>query len=130
MKTMDFINFMDFSSMKKGGKGIGDNQCSFVVNEKNNTYYFRFKGSKFEFVKIGQLQGKVCFVLNKKEGVKGQIHQNSDSIAFTGKEMMFTILKIIHGNFNKSLFKGMLFLDKIEESEDAVIFLVKDIEVS
>jgi hypothetical protein len=128
MKTIDFINFMEFETPVRGARKIGENNCSFLVNEKNKSFYFRFKDVGFNHLKIGQLNGKICFVLNKTKGFRGHKTNKGDTVAFCGKEMVFTVLKILYGSFNTSLFKGVLHLDKIEQNESHVILVVKPID--
>jgi hypothetical protein len=128
MKTVDFINFMDFTSQKRV-RGIRENQCSFVINEKTNNFYFRFKGYEYTHLKVGHLNNKICFVLNKENGVKGQLHSHSETIAFNSKEMVLTIVKILKPDFDKKLCKGLISFELIEKDINNVVFIFKSVEI-
>ena len=130
MKTIDFIDFMDFSQSKRGrGQGIQENQCSVLINAKNNAYYFRFAGQKFKYLKVGKMNGKLCFVLNNKDGVRGTQHTSGGTTAYNGKEMVFTLMKIIHNEFNQKNFKATLNFDIIDNTVEHQVFVFKNIEI-
>jgi hypothetical protein len=129
MKTTDFIDFMEFTSPNRGPHRINDNECSVLLNDKNNTFYLRFKGDEFKYLRLGKLNGRLCFMLNNDSGILGQVHASGGSTSYAGKEMLFTVLKIVLPDHDKKYLRARIKFDKIEETPDHIIFIFKEINV-
>ena len=123
MKTVDFLDFFEFENKVKGqGRKIEDNECSVLVNEKNNTYYFRFPNDKFGYnkLRIGKSNGSIYFVLNKKNGIVGKNHtnQSSNTSSFANKEAVITMLKILDPSYNKKHHKCIFQFEIVDRNAD------------
>lgn len=123
MKTVDFLDFFEFKNNAKGrGRKIEDNQCSVLINDKNNTYYFRFPKDNYGYnkLKIGKSNGNIYFVLNKIEGIEGKSHSNSSSntMSFANKEAVITMLNILYPNYNKKHHKCIFEFEIVDRNAD------------
>ena len=128
MKTVDFLDFFEFENQSKGrGKKIEDNQCSVLVNKKNNTYYFRFVDLGFEYLRVGKSNGNIYFVLNKKDGIKGNISKystakRSNTIAFSNKTAVLTMLDLLEkSQYDKTYHKCIFEFEIIDYTEENLV---------
>lgn len=129
MKTTDFLDFFEFeTNLSDKRTRIRSNQCSVLVNKKNQTYYFRFEGFKYKFLKIGKAQGAIFFVLNNDSGIKSSNSSGrGKTIAYYSQQAVTTMLTLLDADFkNQPNYRCLFDFEIVSENDNEKVLRFRE----
>jgi hypothetical protein len=112
-------------------KGLQENECGLLYNEKNNTYYVRIgekQTTKFDHLLLGRLNSSLYLILKKEGGIKASKRvKRATSVEFVNKELVELIIRAFSPeSFGKKRILARMDYDVVEETHTELVLKIKN----